>query len=297
MFVHDPDAQSSAVDPEPASFGFGFTFGAIDSLMVSIRPGRPGDVGPNLGRDLGVPQTEMRFYDRSLSTPAANLAMDEALLHWCAARPGEEVLRVWTPASWFVVLGQSNRHLLEVRADVCAAEGVPILRRCSGGGTVLQGPGCLNFALVLEVAARPGIETVGRANQTIMEVHRGVLAELLGRPVRVEGVTDLTVDGRKFSGNAQRRTRGCVLFHGTFLLQLDVDRLERLLPLPPRPPEYRRGRSHRDFVARLELPAATVVAALRQAWNAQEAFAGNLEPAVAQLVRERYGRAEWTFKF
>ncbi len=265
--------------------------------MVSNRPGRPGDAGPNLGRDLGVPQTEMRFYDCSLAAPAANLAMDEALLHWCAARPGEEVLRVWTPPSWFVVLGQSNRHALEVRGAACAAEGVPILRRCSGGGTVLQGPGCLNYALVLEVADRPGIATVGRANRTIMDVHRGALAELLGRPVGVEGITDLTVDGRKFSGNAQRRTRGHVLFHGTFLLEVDADRLERLLPLPSRPPDYRRGRSHRDFVTGLDLSAAAIMAALRRAWGAEEAFVGNLEPAVEQLVRERYGRAEWTFKF
>jgi lipoate-protein ligase A len=155
----------------------------------------------------------MHCLDATLPSPAANLACDEALLDACEGDSGAEVLRFWEPREYFVVAGFSNAVAREADLEACRRSGVRVLRRCSGGGTVLQGPGCLNYSLVLKIASRPELETIPAANRHIMGRHREALSAALGRQVEVCGVTDLAISGRKFSGNSQRRKRRALLFH------------------------------------------------------------------------------------
>ena len=84
----------------------------------------------------------MRFLDLTLPTPAENLALDEALLLEAEAGRGEELLRVWEWPTFAVVLGSGCRLGAEVNEAACRSDHVPILRRASGGGTVLLGAGC-----------------------------------------------------------------------------------------------------------------------------------------------------------
>jgi lipoate-protein ligase A len=123
----------------------------------------------------------LRLLDLTLDTPEANLALEEALLDWCQAGGSRGVgfLRFWRPASHFVVLGYGNRAAVELDVEACRAAQVPVLRRCTGGGAVLQGPGCLNYALVLPVDSVPGLETITAANRLIMQRHARALAPLL----------------------------------------------------------------------------------------------------------------------
>jgi lipoate-protein ligase A len=239
----------------------------------------------------------MRYLDLRLSTPAENLACDEALLEECEERGGPEVLRVWEGSQTFVVVGYANPVRAEVNVAACEQLGVPVFRRCSGGGTVLQGPGCLNYALVLRLAEHAELETITSANRYIMERNRNALAPLVSGAVQVQGVTDLTLDGRKFSGNSQRRQRKALLFHGTLLLDFDLEPVQRCLATPSRQPEYRRRRSHRDFLTNLHLPAAVVKTVLRGAWSAATPLDAVPQGAIARLVRERYAAAAWTWKF
>src|SRR5271170_7933280 len=94
----------------------------------------------------------MKHFDFTFSTPAENLACDEALLDWCEENQGEEILRFWQSPETFVVVGYANKIATEVNVVNCEAKDIPILRRCTGGGTVLQGRGCLNYALILQIA-------------------------------------------------------------------------------------------------------------------------------------------------
>ena len=109
----------------------------------------------------------MKLFDLTLPTPAENLACDEALLNECETRGGA-ALCFWESTVPFVVVGYGNEVAREVNAVACEADGVPILRRCSGGGTVLQGPGCLNYALVLEIASDAALASVSGANKFIL---------------------------------------------------------------------------------------------------------------------------------
>ena len=80
----------------------------------------------------------MKILDLTLPTPAENLACDEALLDESEEGRHEEFLRFWEPADYFVVVGSSNKIAQEVNVEACRADNVPILRRHSGGGAVLQ---------------------------------------------------------------------------------------------------------------------------------------------------------------
>lgn len=233
--------------------------------------------------------------DLTLPTPAENLACDEALLEERSEQGpgGFGVLRFWESTEPFVVLGLANRWAEEVLMDSCRAAGIPVLRRCSGGGTVLQGPGCLSYALVLPMGQDGPLATITGANRFIMQRQAVALSAALGEPVTVEGHTDLALRGRKFSGNAQRRRRDWLLFHGTFLLGLNPLLLTTCLRPPPRQPEYRAGRSHEDFVTGLPLSSAAVREALRQAWGGGGELTSWPADRVATLVAEKYGRAGW----
>src|SRR5580698_1898211 len=120
----------------------------------------------------------MNCLDLTLPTPAANLACDEALLEAGEENAGGEVLRFWRPREYFVVVGYSNHIAVEVDMAACRREGVGVYRRCSGGGTVLQGPGCLNYSLVLKLAGNDALQNITAANRHIMGRHRNALTGL-----------------------------------------------------------------------------------------------------------------------
>lgn len=248
----------------------------------------------------------MHLLDLTLDSPAANLALDEALLDVCE-EGGGDVLRFWESPKYFVVVGYSNSVASEVNDEECRKKEIPILRRCSGGGTVLQGPGCLNYSLVLNfdssvpeipLAAQPdhaALQTIPGANCYIMRRHAQALRTALSRDVEVCGITDLAIGDLKFSGNAQRRKRRALVFHGTFLLNFDLQMVSRFLAKPSKEPDYRAGREHGKFLMNLNVNAESIKKALSEAWAAR---AQNLQiPDIQPLIAQKYGRDEWNRKF
>lgn len=245
----------------------------------------------------------MKLLEWTLPAPEANLAADEALLDWCEARAEtgctEEYLRFWVPDRPFVVVGYGQQVEREVDLAACRRLGIPVLRRCSGGGTVLQAPGCLNYTLILRIDPAGPTRSVPTTNRYILERHRTALTALLGRnspPVQLQGETDLTLGGRKFSGNAQRRRRHCLLFHGTFLLQIHLDLMTAVLKMPSRQPDYRQGRSHADFLTTLPLTAEAVRQALIHIWSAHQTGTPPPADAIAHLIQTRYAQPDWIFR-
>lgn len=239
----------------------------------------------------------MKYIDSTLPTPPQNLACDEALIDLCEDGYEDEILRFWEPPEHFVVLGYSNKIRSEVNLPSCQSNRVPVLRRCSGGGTVLQGPGCLNYTLVLRIPSSGPLKSITDTNTSIMERHLKALEPVAGAEVKIQGFSDLALGQLKFSGNAQYRRRRFLLFHGTFLLHLDIALIEKLLPLPPRQSPYRRNRSHRDFLTNLNVPSYVIKKALKQSWNATQRLQDLPSERIDELVARRYSREEWNFKF
>lgn len=238
----------------------------------------------------------MKYFDCAYSTPADNLACDEALLELCETGQETAVLRVWESTSPFVVLGYSMSLHGTVNVAACEAAGVPMLRRWTGGGTVVQGPGCVNFSLAVRHDNRRPFASLTDTAAHVLGCHQAVLQRRLGIPIEIHGLYDLAIASRKFSGNAQRQTGTAVLFHGTFLLKPDLTLIDALLPMPVRQPAYRANRAHRSFLTTLPLSSQALKDTLRQAWEAQECFAPPTpwSARVRELSRTRYRLASWT---
>ena len=221
---------------------------------------------------------------------------DEALLE--AAENGEigPILRFWESPVYFVTLGYTNRAATEANLPACEAAGVPVLRRVSGGGTVLQGPGCLNYAVVYPIPNGESLN-VEATNCLVMKTNQRAFKAATGKEIEMAGHTDLAIGGRKFSGNAQRRKSKFFLFHGTTLIDFDLKLVQTLLRPPSKQPNYRASRSHLDFITNLDVSRAQVKAALCDAWEAHEAT--TLYPAgrVQELIAEKYARDEWNLRF
>jgi len=239
----------------------------------------------------------MKYLELSYPSAEANLACDEALLDWCEAGASEEVLRCWEANSPFVVLGHANQIAREVNVETCQERGVPLLRRCSGGGAVVQGRCCLNYAVILRIDRAAALASIPGTNRWVMEKHAQLFREILHKEVRVRGHTDLALGERKFSGNSQRRKRDWLLFHGKFLLDFDLPLLTQLLPMPTKEPTYRAGRPHLDFVCNADVSADVVKAGLRETWRATDTLVNWPCGAVERLVSEKYSRPEWNQRF
>jgi lipoate-protein ligase A len=204
--------------------------------------------------------------DLTLSSPEENLALDEVLLDELDEQGGDPVLRFWESDRYFVVLGPSCRLLDDVHVAACTEDHIPVFRRASGGGTVLQGPGCLSYAFVLPLAWHPDLADIRTTNRLILE--RIALALHRWEPATAfRGISDLAIDGMKISGNAQRRKRHALLFHGTILHAMPGDLIARYLKQPARQPDYRNDRPHGAFLRTINVAPHELKQAIAAAWG------------------------------
>jgi lipoate-protein ligase A len=223
-----------------------------------------------------------RLLDLTLPTPEENLALDEALLDEVDEQDGAPVLRFWESERLFVVLGASSRRIDDVDVTACEQDEVPVLRRASGGGTVLQGPGCLSYAFVLPLQLHPSLATVRNTNQFVLERVAGALRRW-EPTIAFRGISDLAIDEMKVSGNAQRRTRGALLIHGTILHAMPAAVISRYLRHPVRQPEYRRNRAHGLFLRTIDAQPQDIKHAIAEAWP----IGSQLDPWPEARMRNR----------
>ena len=236
----------------------------------------------------------MRHLRLTLDSPAENLALDEALLD--AAEAGEieaPFLRLWESPRYFVVLGRSSPPDLEAKLDACRRQSVPVLRRSSGGGTILAGPGSLMYAVVLSLRLHPQLRAVDFAHRFVLQKMVETLRSIVP-DVAWAGTSDLVVPSSeagpllKFSGNALRVKRHHLLYHGTLLYDFKIDKLRGLLATPSRQPEYRDDRLHTEFVTNVAASRADLERVLFTGWHATEPLADWPRRRTEQLVRARY---------
>lgn len=201
----------------------------------------------------------MRLVAAHRSDPAESVAFDAHLFGSLEEGRGEEALVFWEARRPAVVIGRFGNIEREIDESACRADEVPVVRRISGGGAVVVGPGCLSYSLVLSLDAWPELRDVARSYDLIL----GWVAEALGVPgVRRAGASDLVLDDRKIGGSAQRRGRRALLHHGTVLYAFDAAAMDRYLTLPPRQPAYRANRPHAAFVTNAPVEPYLVTDAL-----------------------------------
>jgi lipoate-protein ligase A len=240
----------------------------------------------------------VRYFDLTLPTLEANLALDELLLDAAEDRGLEhEALRFWEHPAHAVVLGAACRVGEDVLLDACRRDRIPLVRRTTGGGTVLIGPGCLNVALVLCYDRCATLRTIQGAFDYVMQRVVSVVRDLTGKAaVHSAGLADVCFGERKLGGSAQRRRRNALLYHGSLLYAFDLDRMSRYLAEPLRQPDYRRQRRHEDFLVNVPVDPAMLKERLAQEWNATEMQQDWPVEEVARLAAEKFSDLAWTFR-
>jgi len=236
----------------------------------------------------------MQLLDLTLSSPEENLALDEALLN--SAESGSqpvEVLRLWEPVEPLVVIGRASKLHEEVNVEACHKQGVRYLRRASGGAAVVTGRGCLMYAVVLSYELHPQLTALDICHQHVMGRLQKALASDVPE-IDFQGTCDLTLHGRKFSGNSLRCKRSHLIYHGTLLYDFDLPLIPELLRTPPRMPDYREQRPHESFVTNVPMGGETLRNRLIEAWEITGPMVDWPRQMTAQLVAEKYTNSEWT---
>jgi ArsR family transcriptional regulator len=185
--------------------------------------------------------------DRTLT--GADFLDRERELHRRAEHSGHEFLWIWELEHRAVVVGRSGNIAEEINIEACSEDGIPWLRRDSGGGAVLLGRGCLNYTLILDLERRPELRDVENSFRLIVDS----VAQAIGiAGVKREG-SDLTIMQKKFGGSSQRRLKRTVLHHGTILYAFELADVGRYLQEPGRRPAYRQRRTHAEFLRNVPL--------------------------------------------
>src|ERR1700685_4099180 len=105
----------------------------------------------------------MQIRDFSFPTPQENIAYDDVLLSLAEKHGAGEFLRFWESPQIFIVMGRISRGEIDVNWTKVQLDKIPVLRRSSGGGTVVQGPGCLNYTLVLSKQKHPELNDLRKS--------------------------------------------------------------------------------------------------------------------------------------
>lgn len=166
------------------------------------------------------------------------LQLEEALLrtdcrNWCLINQGSP------PAIVMGISGKAERL-------IAPHSPLPVIRRCSGGGTVVVDPNTLFFTLIcnrtalsIEPYPEPILRWMAQLYAPLFE-HGFALSE-----------NDFTLHGKKFAGHAQYLSKERWLHHTTLLYDYNDEYMNYLL-IPEKQPNYRQNKPHHEFVCRLK---------------------------------------------
>jgi lipoate-protein ligase A len=155
----------------------------------------------------------MFYMETGSLDPCYNLAFEEYILE---NKRGGDWLMLWQNAG-AVVIGLNQIAEEEIDIPFAREHGVTVVRRMSGGGAVYHDLGNLNYSFITD-AGDPGTLSMERFTAPVCEA-----LSKLGVKASAAGRNDITVEGKKISGAAQRLCGHRILHHGTLLFQTDLE--------------------------------------------------------------------------
>jgi lipoate-protein ligase A len=237
----------------------------------------------------------MRCILNNETDPAFNIAAEEYLL-----KNSRDVCFMLWRNQKAVIIGRNQNALAQINADRLEREGIPIVRRISGGGAVYHDMGNVNFTFIMPTGGRCAIDfsSFTRPIRSFLK-HLGVAAIPDGR-------SDLIVNGMKISGNAQHIHRQRVLHHGTLLFDSDLEMLAAVLQaapanyddkaVPSTPCRVTNIRAHMPAPFSVSRFMDRLMAYIRQRYAGRTAILSAAErSAIAALADSKYKHWEWNF--
>ena len=155
---------------------------------------------------------------------------------------------LWVPDDVYVVLGNSNKPHENLNEDKITEDGVQVYKRPSGGETVVLTPNTLVISIKIMQDKFADPQRYFRYfNQKIIQglENAGV------QNVNYRGISDVAINSRKILGSSIYRKRKAVFYHAVLNISEPVETIERYIKHPTKEPDYRKGRSHKEFVTSL----------------------------------------------
>ena len=240
------------------------------------------------------------FYLESPSRdPYFNLALEEYVFE--RMDKSKSYFMLWQNDNTIVV-GKYQNTAEEIDQAYVDAHGIRVARRLSGGGAVYHDKGNLNFTFIVDRADAPGLNFKIFVEPVIQALARfGVHAAFTGR-------NDLTIDGLKFSGNAQYARRGRLLHHGCIMLDSNLTSVADALRVKEAKFDSKAVKSVRSRVTTINAhaPAPISMEDFKGALKECAMASGELEPctlteedlaAIRKLRDEKYATWAWNYGF
>lgn len=154
--------------------------------------------------------------------PYLNIATDEYIFKHLE----EDCFMLWRNDNAIIVGKHQNTHA-EINHEYVKQQNIHVVRRLSGGGAVYHDMGNLNFTFT-QTGEDSTLMDFEKFTRPILEVLHS-----LGVNARFEGRNDLTIDGKKISGNAEHIFKNKILHHGTLLFSSEMRNVSEALKINP----------------------------------------------------------------
>lgn len=158
----------------------------------------------------------MLFINRDTTDPFFNIAAEEYFLK----NFDEEFFMLWQNDK-SIVVGKHQNTIREINSSYVHKNNIPVIRRITGGGTVYHDEGNLNFTFITNSDKRETLVDFTRATKPLIEY-----LETLGVKASFTGKNNITVDGKKISGNSAHVFKNRVIHHGTILINSNLEELD-----------------------------------------------------------------------
>ena len=242
---------------------------------------------------------KLSYLDLTSTDPAFNLAVEEYVF---GQLPRDRMYFMLWQNDNAIIIGKHQNTLAEINESFVRDRGIRVVRRLSGGGAVYHDMGNLNYTIIADSAAGSQLDFSRFCQIVLRALTRvGIRAECNGR-------NDMTIDGKKFSGNAQYTRQGRVMHHGTILFDSDPDMLHNALHVDPEKIRAKGVKSVRSRVTNVRpyLPKDLSLTEFRRILleSVLEETPGEAYPltdadltAIEQLKRDRYDTWEWNYGY
>ncbi len=162
----------------------------------------------------------MIYLESTSTDPHYNLALEQYVFD--EMDRSEEYFMLWQNAN-AIIVGKHQNTFAEINRAYVEEHDVSVVRRLSGGGAVYHDLGNLNYTIIADNSPDGGFDFETFCRPVVAALNK------LGVPAEVSGRNDMTVDGKKFSGNAQYIKHGRIMHHGTILYNADMNAVAQAL--------------------------------------------------------------------